>query len=231
MNKRTIGFAVFFVFSALLLLVIPVLSVGNQDFKLSNKQHIQQIENKEIITRVDSTQLAEKISENFEPENESVAQKIIKTAKASSDYPYTLEIPSLGINAGVKAMGLESDGRMAVPDNYSEVGWYSIGTRPGETGSAVMGAHVDNGSSVNGVFKQLHTLNVGDDVYVSDGNNEKIHFKVTHTKVYDRNETETTDVWRSSSGSHLNLITCFGTWLPSENTYEKRIVIFTERVN
>lgn len=201
MNRRTFGFAVALVFPVMAILAIPAFTAGNEDYKLTNKQHIEQRET------------------------------VLTLAQNAAMYPYTLEIPSLGVHAGVRAMGVEKDGRMAVPNNYIEVGWYSLGTQPGKEGSAVMGAHVDNGSSINGIFKNLHTLQSGDSVYVTNAAGERMHFKVTHRKVYDRNEQVTGEVWRSSDGAHLNLITCHGAWISSENTYEKRIVIFTELVD
>jgi sortase A len=224
MNKRTFGYSVFFIFSAILILTIPAFTIGNEDYKVTNKEHFEETAIKAPLEATISTPLI------LVEEKSVQAAPRVKKAQASAKYPYILKIPSIAVNAGVKAMGVEKDGRMAVPDNYTEVGWYSLGTKPGNEGSAVMGAHVDNGSSVSGVFKKLHTLDVGDSVFITNAGGKEMHFKVTHTKVYDRNETVTTDVWHSNNGAHLNLITCYGTWLPSENTYEKRIIIYTELV-
>jgi hypothetical protein len=58
--------------------------------------------------------------------------------------PNHLVIPDIKVNASVRAMGLD-EGRMAVPNNFTDIGWYKLGSKPGEQGSAVMGAHVDNG--------------------------------------------------------------------------------------
>ncbi len=143
-------------------------------------------------------------------------------------YPYTLFIPHLNLTAPVVTTGLEADGRMAVPNNFTEVGLFGGGARPGEAGTSIMGAHVDNGGSTPGVFKHLEDLKVGDDIYVTG--TQTIHYKVTAVKVYDKNEQQTDDIFYSANGSHLNLITCHGRWLSSENTYAQRLVVFTDRV-
>ncbi len=149
-------------------------------------------------------------------------------------FPTTLEIPSINVNAPVKALGLTADGKMDVPNNFTDIGWYSPGTKPGDIGSAVMGAHVDNGSiapTIPGVFKNLSSLSVGSDLYVSDSNGKVLHFKVTQKKVYNYNDTDTQEVFGSTGMPMLNLITCYGTWLPAQHTYDQRLVIFSELVS
>jgi LPXTG-site transpeptidase (sortase) family protein len=145
-------------------------------------------------------------------------------------YLYNLVIPTIGVNVGVHAMGLTAEGKMAVPDNYTEVGWYRFGYRPGEKGSAVMGAHVDNGGKINGVFKHLKNVSVGDKMYVGDGDGNVYVYKVTERKVYDYKTAVTNDVFLRKDAKRLNLITCYGTWLPKENTYNQRLVVFAELI-
>jgi LPXTG-site transpeptidase (sortase) family protein len=165
----------------------------------------------------------------------------IKNAEASTEviqprfinvkgklYPYQIVIPKIKVNAGVVPMGVTSEGRMAVPDNYTEVGWYNLGTRPGEAGSAVMGAHVDNGGNTNGVFKNLKNLQIGDPVYIGDGNGNVYHYVITERKIYPYRTQNASEVFLRNDTERLNLITCFGTWLPYENTYNQRLVVSAE---
>lgn len=143
-------------------------------------------------------------------------------------YPYKLVIPAIKVNAGVLGLGVENDGRMAVPHNYTEVGWYNLGSRPGELGSVVMGAHVDNGSSISGVFKNLKNLKTGSLIYISDADGNQYKYKVTARKVYNYKTQVTDEVFAKDDKERLNLITCYGTWLPKENTYNQRLVVFAE---
>ena len=150
-------------------------------------------------------------------------------AKANVVAEQRLIIPVLGVNAVVKNTGLEGDGRMAVPHNYTEVGLFNGGAKPGEKGSAVMGAHVDNGAFTPGVFKKLSSIKKGDPLYYINERGAVVSFKVTDIKVYNRNQKDTSAVFAHTDSSRLNLITCFGTWLPREHTYDKRLVVFTEK--
>jgi LPXTG-site transpeptidase (sortase) family protein len=176
-------------------------------------------------------------STQFSSNTEYLAEPIVSIPTAEAQTlvlpkgmrPNKLIIPDLKINASVRAMGLD-EGRMAVPNNYTEVGWYKLGSKPGEQGSAVMGAHVDNGGKINGVFKNLKKLAVGDDIYVTDANNNALHFKVTARKIFPYQTKITDEVFMRNDKPRLNLITCYGTWLPKQNTYNQRLVVFAELV-
>lgn len=142
-----------------------------------------------------------------------------------------LAIPALRVKAPVVYTGLGKDGKMIVPDNYKEVGLYSFAASPGEKGSAVMGAHVDNGAAISGVFKNLKNLKKGDDIYYTNSEGKTLRFKVIARKIYPYNTQNTAEVYIGNGGAGLNLITCHGKWMPKLNTYTQRLVVFTELVS
>ena len=146
----------------------------------------------------------------------------------SPAWPTRLSMPSIGISAPIIAMGLTNDGKMAVPDNFTEIGWYQLGTIPGNQGSAVLGAHVDNGGRISGVFKNLKDLKIGDVVTITDSNGQQLQFKVVDRKIYDYRHQDTAEIFGDTGKKRLNLITCHGTFMPSENTYDQRLIVFTE---
>lgn len=153
-------------------------------------------------------------------------------SSATASLPSRLLIPKLGVDTRVQAMGLTKKGNMAAPSNYTDVSWYKLGAVPGTLGSAVMAGHVDNAAGLAGVFKNLDSLAIGDDVYVTDKNGKKLHFRVTAKKVYPYNLSgaELKKVFSASDATRLNLITCTGTWIDELKTNDKRLVVFTELV-
>lgn len=150
--------------------------------------------------------------------------------RPAAKYAYQLYIPDVSVDAPVLGLGLEPNGKMDVPDNYEEVGWYSLGKSPGEVGNAVFGAHVDDGGSIDGVFKNLKKLQRGDYIYTTDGGGKTLKFKVTKIKKYDYRVNDTSNVFGSNGRSQLVLITCDGTFLPEEGTYSQRLIVFAELV-
>jgi sortase A len=149
----------------------------------------------------------------------------------NSHYSYLLQIPKMGINnSPILGMGLTSEGKMDVPDNYHEVGWYKLGAKPGEIGNAVLGAHVDDGYNTPGLFKNLKNLQVGDDIFIIGDNGEKLHYKVTGSKIYRHDLVDTREVFIGKEKSRIKLITCHGNFMPSLNTYDERLVVSAELV-
>ncbi len=74
--------------------------------------------------------------------------------------PNRLLIPRLNIDASVLPMGLTTAGAMESPKTKQDTGWYSLGVRPGNIGSAVIAGHL--GLEYEAVFGKLHLLAAGD---------------------------------------------------------------------
>lgn len=199
---------------ALLLLITLIDPVSLSDFTVETKQQTKQA----VASSTPKTVKQAKV------------KAVVPIAHAQELEPTQLIIPKIKVNSPIVAMGLTEEGKMAVPDNYTEVGWYKFGGHPGEKGSAVMGAHLDDGKNIPGVFKRLKYLNIGDDIYVATSENNILKYKVIDKKVYAHNAKETSEVFAQSDKARLNLITCHGTYMPKLDTYDQRIVIFAELV-
>jgi len=154
--------------------------------------------------------------------------KSLKKQNASAN---TLNIPAAGVNAQIEAVGKTANGDMAVPVNAESVGWYSFGAEPGETANAVIAGHLDTYSSANGVFKNLDKLQAGDDVYVTNAQDETSHFTVSGLQVYDAGNAPLKDIFGASDKARLNLITCAGTWDSKSHQYTQRLVVYTNLVD
>jgi len=171
---------------------------------------------------------------NIENNSATVATTIIKNPATgitqNKEFPQKLEIPKLGINARIQHVGLDANQKMKVPSNNSDVAWFNLGPKPGETGSAVIVGHLDTKSSQPAVFWDLHKLKSGDDIFVVDGNNNKKHFQVISSEKYGTESAPLEKIFGASDGTYLNLITCGGVWDKAKNNYSERVVIFTKSV-
>lgn len=146
-------------------------------------------------------------------------------SKKTLGLPIRLTIPVINVNANVQHIGLTTTGDMQVPTNTIDVGWFDLGPRPGERGSAVIGGHFNNKNGEEGVFADLDKLKQGDKVYVEDSQGKTITFIVQESRTYDPGYAE--EVFSLSDSEHLNLITCEGKWDAIQKSYSKRLVVFT----
>jgi len=150
------------------------------------------------------------------------------SASAHADSPVRLIIPSLNINASVQYVGVNAEGNMRAPSNFTDVAWYEYGAAPGEIGSAVIDGHVDNGLGLNGVFKHLNSLAVGDDIYVVARSGARLHFVVSDVELYPYNAAPSDLIFSRADAAWLNLITCDGAWVSGQRTYDHRLVVFAK---
>ncbi len=138
--------------------------------------------------------------------------------------PRRLVIPSIKVSAAIQSVGLGQNEEMDVPNNFQDVGWFNLGSRPGERGSAVVAGHLNNDYGAAGVFWHLNKLKAGDDIYIIDEKGKSLHFKVSGKKVYSA-DSSVEEIFGKSDKIRLNLITCSGVWDEKTQNYNNRLVV------
>lgn len=138
--------------------------------------------------------------------------------------PIRLLIPSINVDAKIQNVGVTLKGEMEVPSNAIDVGWFMIGVRPGEMGSAVIAGHIDGKDGGAGVFANLYKLKEGDRLYVEDDKGTSTAFVVREKRVFDPGYAD--EVFSRNDGVYLNLVTCDGLWDGAKKSYSKRLVVF-----
>ena len=155
----------------------------------------------------------------------------IESPVQAAALPVRLRIPAIGVSASLETVGLTKGGDVDVPKNPIHAAWFDKGPLPGASGNAVIDGHYgwwENGTAA--VFNNLSQLKKGDVVYVDDANGHTLAFTVQRLQNYGENE-KASDVFIASDGRpHLNLITCTGVWNAAQQSYSKRLVVFTDEV-
>ncbi len=156
-------------------------------------------------------------------------QAKIEPAQANPGLPVRLKIPKIKVDAAFESVGLTPKGAVGIPKNFSNVAWFNIGPRPGESGSAVITGHYGRKNGRGSVFDNLHKLRAGDKLYVQDSQGSTTIFVVREIKRY-HPKADVASIFNVADGkAHLNLITCEGVWDKDSKSYSKRLVIFTDK--
>ena len=142
------------------------------------------------------------------------------------DRPRYLSIEKLGItNSRILPMGVNSDGELSTPNNIFDVGWYESSGKPGQGGTLVIDGH-NGGPHVHGVFKDLPSLGVGDEIVIERGDGEKFRYKVVENVTVDLGSSDdymATAMRSPEAGKEsVTLISCTGEWSQTQNTYLSR---------
>lgn len=143
--------------------------------------------------------------------------------------PILLRVPAIGVGVSLSILGLNPDGTVQVPTDFTQPGWFGLGPSPGQAGSAVILGHVD---SFRGpaVFFELRSLRGGDAVEVSLADGMVAHFVVTDVVMYSKTQFPAQDVYASHGYSGLQLVTCGGVFDRASGHYLSNIVAYTRLV-
>jgi sortase (surface protein transpeptidase) len=143
--------------------------------------------------------------------------------------PVALSIPSIGVHTGLVRLGLNADGSLEVPEDFSVAGWYELGPRPGAPGAAVIAGHVDS-TAGPAVFYRLRDLRPGNVVDVRRGDGTGEFFRVYAVREFAKTEFPTSAVYGATTDAELRLITCGGAFDSSTGHYVDNVVVFARAV-
>ena len=141
--------------------------------------------------------------------------------------PIRIIIPKIGVASSLDRLGRAPDGTVEVPgpDRWEVPGWYELGPRPGELGSAVILGHVDS-TRGPAVFFRLRELRAGDEIEVTRADGSSVRFVVQRTAQYDKQRFPTDAVYYPTLTSALRLVTCGGKFDDSTGHYRSNIIVF-----
>jgi sortase A len=141
--------------------------------------------------------------------------------------PVHLLIPKLEISVDIESVGKDKDGRMGVPVDENNAGWWSYGAAPGQMGSTVLAGHVDRREGGPGIFYRLDALSINDTLEVVDLNGKRYIYRVIGKEVYPDHLFPMKKVFGRSDRSYLNLVTCVGLFDQTEQNYQDRLVVYS----
>jgi LPXTG-site transpeptidase (sortase) family protein len=142
--------------------------------------------------------------------------------------PTRVEVPAVGLSAGLTPVGLASDGSIAIPD-VSVAGWYRQGPAPGSIGPAVLVGHVDSRAGP-AVFYRLTDVRVGDVVVVDRADGSTVRFQVYQVSVIRKSAFPTAAVFAPTARPALRLVTCTGVFDPTSHHYLDSLIAWANEV-
>lgn len=150
-----------------------------------------------------------------------------KTEAVETFIPNRLKIPAIDVNAKIEVVGKDDKGRMDVPKQTDQVGWYRYGAKANQTGNVILAGHLDD---TNGpaVFYDLAKVKRGQRIEVSAKTGEQVSYVVTNVKSYPVDQAPVGSIFGATLARRLTLITCVGTFTQSKG-YDQRLVVTAEQ--
>lgn len=148
---------------------------------------------------------------------------------AEAEVPRQLRIASVGVDAAIDPVGVESDGSMVIPQSTERVGWYRFGPAPGSTqGAAVIAGHVDSRAQGQGALFRLRDASPGDIVEVDTGGGTTLRYRVLSRERIVKKALPTERLFTRVGPPVLVLITCGGPFDQALRSYEDNLVVLAE---
>lgn len=159
----------------------------------------------------------------------AVARPVAPSPDVAVTNPLRIAIPSIDLVANLAPLGLEPDGSLAVPEDFSLAGWYTDGPEPGEPGPAVIAGHVDSRDGP-AVFFRLRELIPRDLIVIETEEGASLTFAVERVERHAKDRFPTAAVYGSTTRPALRLITCGGSFDRATRRYRDNLVVFASPV-
>lgn len=143
----------------------------------------------------------------------------------SPSVPVRIDVASIGASAAVDPLGLNRDGSLAVPKDFRRAGYYTGRALPGETGPAIIVAHVGSRRGP-AVFARLSQIRPGAEVVVTRADKSRLVFIVDRLERHPKKAFPTEAVYGPTPDATLRLITCGGTFDQSTGHHRDNYIAF-----
>ncbi|MDT0275971.1 class F sortase [Blastococcus goldschmidtiae] len=144
-----------------------------------------------------------------------------------SGQPVGVRVDAIDVDARVVPLGLDADGQLEVPEDFSAAGWWEGGAEAGEPGPTVVVGHVDSYEGP-AVFHRLRDLEVGDEIALTVEGGESVSYRVTGMQEVPKDEFPTEAVYGTTPGPTLRLITCGGPFDRTARSYLDNTIVFAD---
>jgi len=140
--------------------------------------------------------------------------------------PVRVDLPSLGVTAAIRPVGVDRSGDLQIPADVAAVGWYRYGPRPGDpAGSTVLSGHVDSAEQGRGAFFRLRQLRPGDPVIVHGTDGRTRRYRVVAREEWPKTEVPLDRLFARGGAPRLTLVTCGGGFRENAHSYLDNIAV------
>ena len=147
--------------------------------------------------------------------------------------PVEVRLPAIGVSSPLHALGLAADGTLEVPTGalVDQAAWYSGSPTPGEVGPTVVEGHVTGPGGRPSVFFELGATVEGDRVEVDREDGRTVVYEVYRVDQFAKDAFPTVDVYGSTPGPELRVITCGGEFDEVSGHHVDNTVVFARQVS
>ncbi len=154
-------------------------------------------------------------------------QPVISQTKPHPFVPISASLPALGLSKIPIQPEPDPGGVLTIPPIAQGWGWWNGGAQAGaSSGPTILAGHVDWVGFGNGPAQKIWYLQPGMTVTVYSKSGEAIRYVAVALNTYSdvQMRTEGPILFRTGGPNRLYIITCGGTFIPSEHSWNSNVV-------
>jgi hypothetical protein len=145
---------------------------------------------------------------------------------AAGAVPVRVDLPSLGVSAAIRPVGVDDRGTLQIPADVAVVGWYRYGPRPGDpAGSTVLSGHLDSAEQGRGAFFRLRRLAPGESIVVHGSDGRARRYRVVARQEWPKGKVPLDRLFARTGAPRLTLVTCGGGFREDVGSYLDNVVV------
>jgi len=190
---------------------------------------------RQVLAKIDESTNS---NSNTSADNQSQLPPGIDTTKPSADnltnytvaadLPRAIYIDKINVSARILPMGVNDDNSVQAPQNAYDAGWYNASTKPGQDGAMLIDGHSSETGTNVGLFGNLTTIVVGDQIIVERGDGVRFTYNVVNTTIEPVDGLDMSKMLIPYGGAKqgLNIISCTGKWNSDRSSLDQRLLVF-----
>ncbi|MEV5967284.1 class F sortase [Kribbella sp. NPDC051952] len=148
------------------------------------------------------------------------------TTAAAASTPSRMRIDAVNLDLPVLAVGVATDGQMALPPDPARIGWYQYGPGPRDAaGSVVLGGHVDSKEFGTGPLVRLRKVRAGDRIVLRSTDGSAATYRVQTVKDVRKSSLALGEVFDRDGPRQLRIVTCGGPYDRNGGGYRDNLVV------
>lgn len=137
-------------------------------------------------TRAETVAVLTVVEHSVAPSERRPSDQEYANFQSEADMPRYIKIDRLGVKAIVRQSEIKNY-ILPMPDNIHEALWYSGSARPGQ-GRNVIISGISNGSTMEGIFRNLDSLEKDDEITIENGNGFIYAYSVAEIRIIEESK-------------------------------------------
>jgi LPXTG-site transpeptidase (sortase) family protein len=206
------------------ILILAVLAVSGYlawDTYMTNRAAEETFSNPVAAVAINETNPAD-------ADTTSISSQAWAAYTVPADQARYIYLPTVGDQARVLSVGVNSKGRIDTSSNVNDTAWYDGSAKPGQEGQVFINGHTASAPTYKAAFDDLPKLQVGDQIIIERGDGKQISYRVVSNETIKADQVNMKKVLNVPDGATkgLTIMSCTGKFNYRTESSDTRVIVY-----